>query len=383
MKIFSFWLFRLAVLVLCSMAKAQTNTANDAVLIDLYQNQRFAEAANYLKTNYPEPVTDLKILGRFAYANRMAGKLAEAERYYLRIYQQDSASIPVLLSLAGLQMRRENNAKALYYYEKVIALDKTNFSVYKQLGKLYAEKSDQENAVLNWQKANRINPQEADVAADLGLLYITQKRFKLAGPVIKAALAADSTNLLLLRSLAKLNYISEQYKETIPTCLKLIELGDYSLEVQNMLGTAYFQSKNYVCALETFLAMPADARTERICYLAARSYKALKRYKQAIEYYDKTLVEAISPNTDVYYDEKADTYARIREFKNEALTYQKGLFFKEKAITYYNLASLYDNELQDKSNAVKFYKKYLKAKPPIKEQAYISYTKNRIQELSR
>ncbi len=383
MKIFTFLLLTAAFLIFKNEIKAQTNTPNDAVLIDLYQNQRYAEAVNYLKKNYPEPVTDLKVLGRFAYANQMAGKLLDAESYYLRIYQQDSASIPVLLNLANIQTRRENNTKALFYFEKVIALDKTNFSVYKQLGNLYSDKGETEKAISSWQTANKINPQEPDVAADLSLLLINMKRFKQAEPILKTALLADSTNLLLLRSLAKLTYINDRFKETIGTCLNLVELGNASLEVQNMLGTSYFMTKNYTCALETFLAMPVDAQTERICYLSARSFKALKRYKQAVEYYNKTLMQAISPNTDVYYDEIADTYDLNKQFKNEALAYQKGLFFKEKAITYYNLAGLYDKGLQDKTNAVKFYKKYLKAKPPVKEQVYVDFTRSRIKELSK
>ncbi|MDB5150778.1 MAG: tetratricopeptide repeat protein, partial [Mucilaginibacter sp.] len=36
--------------------------ANDSLLLDYYQNQRFADAADYLKKIYPEPVTDIKVL---------------------------------------------------------------------------------------------------------------------------------------------------------------------------------------------------------------------------------------------------------------------------------------------------------------------------------
>lgn len=383
MKTLTFLLLIVALSILNAGVKAQISPSNDAVLIDLYQNQRYAEAVNYLKKNYPEPVTDLKVLSRLAYASQMAGKLPDAESYYLRVYQQDSVSIPVLLNLANIQIRRENNSKALFYFEKVIAIDKTNFSVYKQLGKLYSDKPDVANAITNWQTANQLNPEEPDVAADLALMLINQKRAKEAEPILKAALRADSTNLVLLRTLAKLTYANDRFKETINTCLKIIGLNDISLDVQNMLGTSYFMVKNYNCALETFLAMPVTAQTERICYLSARSFKALKRYKQAVEYYNKTLTEAISPNTDVYYDEMADTYDLNKQFKNEAVAYQKGLFFKEKPLTYYNLAGLYDQGLHDKANAIKFYKKYLKAKPPLKEQVYVDFSKSRIVELSK
>ncbi|MGI4022949.1 MAG: hypothetical protein ACRYFA_15710 [Janthinobacterium lividum] len=110
-QLFSFSLI-LSLVIFSFCVKAQQSSFNDAQLIDFYQNQRFAEAAAYLKNSFPEPITDLKVLSRFAYANQMAGKLPEAESYYLRIYNQDSTSIPVLLNLASIQARRQNNTKA-------------------------------------------------------------------------------------------------------------------------------------------------------------------------------------------------------------------------------------------------------------------------------
>ena len=61
--------------------------------------------------------------------------------------------------------------------------------------------------------------------------------------------------------------------------------------------------------------------------------------------------------------------------------YQKSLFFKERDAIYYTLANLYDKELKDKKNAVKYYKKYLETKPPAKQQQYIAYVESRLKEL--
>ncbi|HEY0896742.1 MAG TPA: hypothetical protein VGE15_09350, partial [Sphingobacteriaceae bacterium] len=62
---------------------------SSAYLLDLFQNQRFQEAADYLKKSYPEPITDKKVLARFGYSLQMAGRLSEAEEYYSRILEQD------------------------------------------------------------------------------------------------------------------------------------------------------------------------------------------------------------------------------------------------------------------------------------------------------
>ncbi|MGI4749115.1 MAG: tetratricopeptide repeat protein [Janthinobacterium lividum] len=360
---------------------AQQNNANDAQLIDLYQNQRFAEAIDYLKKYYPEPITDLKTLSRFAYTNRMAGKLPEAENYYLRILAKDSVNVPVLMSLAGIQIKRENDGKALYYYEKAVRIDTNNFAVYKQLGRLYLEKPDTTNALKYLQKANTIQPQEADVAADLSLLLISLKKIEPAQLILKRAIAADSTNLLLLKCLAKLTYTNNRFRETIKTCEQLKLLGENSAEVINMLATSYYMIKIYDCAIENFSLL--QQQSERTFYLTAMSYKALEKYQLAADYFDKTLQEAVSPYTNAYYNEKGAVYEKIKAFTTAAESYQKGLFFKEKGIIYYTLACLYDRDLNNKKTAVKYYKKYLLAKPPINQQVYITFTHDRLKELIR
>ncbi|RYE29557.1 MAG: hypothetical protein EOP42_14120 [Sphingobacteriaceae bacterium] len=380
MKIFRYFLLVFFVFAVCS-AKAQQNAAIDAILLDLYQNQHFAEAADLLKKTYPEPVTDLKTLSKLAYTTRMAGKLPEAENYYLRILAKDSANVPVLMSLAGIQIKRENDGKALFYYEKAIKIDTSNFAVYKQLGRLYLEKSDTTNSLKYLRKANNLQPQEADVAADLSLLLVSMKKIEPAQLVLNQALAADSANILLLKCLAKLTYTNDRFAETIKTCEKLKIIGDESSEVINMLATSYYMTKFYDCAIENFFKL--KMQSERTYYLTAMSYKALQKYKLAADYFDKTLDEAISPYTNAYYNEKGGVLEKTKSFASAAEAYQKGLFFKEKSIIYYTLACLFDRDLKDKKTAVKYYKKYISAKPSVKQQEYISFTQNRLKELAK
>ena len=120
----------------------QTNKADEALLLDYYQTQRFGVAADYLKSAYPEPVTNVKALGQLAYTTNMAGRLTEAEGYYQRIYNIDSANIAVLYNLGSLNLRRGNNQKAELYYKLIIARDTSNFMVYKQLAKINYDKSN-------------------------------------------------------------------------------------------------------------------------------------------------------------------------------------------------------------------------------------------------
>jgi len=361
----------------------QTSTINNALLLEDYQNQRFDQAADYLKQTYPEPITDIKILKALAYCSQMDGKLPEAENYYERIYAIDSTSTSVLFSLGSINLRRGNPLKAEDFYKKIIAHDSTNFIVYKQLAKLSYDKKDI-IATLNYLiKANKLNPEDADVAADLSDMYVSLKVYNGAERVLNVAITADPENMTLLESLVKLEYAQKKWPETANNCEKLISLGDMSGAIVAQLGIAYYNLNNYQCSIETFKQIAENEQTETTYYYTAACYKALKDYNNAVLYFQKTIDAGISSNINSYYSEIADTYETTKRYTKAELAYQKALQFKETPITLYSLANMYDAELKNRKKAVLYYKRYLAAKPTQTQKSYIAYAKSRVDILSK
>lgn len=361
----------------------QTNKPDDALLLDYYQNQRFGEAADYLKKTYAEPITTIKPLGQLAYTSNMAGRLAEAEGYYQRIYAMDSTNTPVLYSLGSLNLRRGNTTKAEAYFKQIVARDTANFMVYKQLAQISHDKNDIPSYIAYLQRANKLNPAEPDVAADLSDVYVTINFNNQAEKVLSLAIAADPENITLLKSLMKLQYAQKKWPETVNTCLKLVDNGDNSAMVLNKLGVAYYNVKNYECSIAALLSIDAMAQNETSFYYTGLAYKALKDQRMAIVYLEKAIADGISPNTAGYYGEVADSNEKLFRYKKAVTAYQKSLQFSETPMVYYALASLYDT-LKDKKSAVKYYKKYLAQKPPVEKQKnYIDYSKSRVLALAR
>jgi len=365
-------------------AKAQQQTVvNDSLLLDYYQNQRFAEAADYLKKTYPEPVNNIRVLGKLAYTSQMAGRLPDAEGYYQRIYNADSTNTVALFSLGAINLRRGNNVKAETYYKMIARKDSTNFLVYKQLGKIAGDKADFGSMIYYLQKANKLNPAEPDVASDLSDQYVNLKQYPAAEKVLNAAIAQDPDNMILLQSLLKLVSSQDKFEETKKTCLKLIDLSNRSGYVLTKLGVAYYNLKSYACSVETFADLSGIEQTETSFYVAALAYKALKDQPKVIQSLDNAIKEGISPNVGDYYAEMADSYEVRKKYQKAVWAYQKALQFSEKPILYYLLASVYDSELKNKSLARKYYKKYTDSKPPEKQQKYVAYSKSRLDELAR
>ncbi|HEY0244536.1 MAG TPA: hypothetical protein VGC01_03160 [Mucilaginibacter sp.] len=368
---------------LCLTATAQEPVKIDNVLLlDYYQSQRFNEAYTYLTTTYPEPVTDTKALAQLAYTSRMAGKLSEAENYYLRVYAKDSSNIATLFSLGSINVSRGNNLKAVVYYKKILLRDSTNFNVYKQLASLSQNLMDTVTYSNYLQKANILNPQEPDVAFDLGTLYTILKKYDQAALILDKAIEADTSNLMLLKGKAQVSFMQKKYPETIALCLKLVQAGDKQSAIINWLGMSYFNLKQYKSCIDTYQLMPMGLQSEAVFYYVAMSYKGLKDEQNAILYLQKTINDAVSPNVNDYYNEIADSYEKLHQLKNSAAAYQKSLQFKEKPLTYYLLASLYDAQLKNEKSAVKYYKKFLASKPAEKDKIYIDYANTRIAALN-
>ncbi len=360
---------------------AQQRRTDDALLLEYYQNQHFADALIYLKGIYQEPVTDAKELSRLAYTSSKAGKLPDAEGYYQRIFEKDSTNLVVLYNIAGINQQRGNNAKAETYYKKIIAIDSSDFNVYKQLAQIAHEKGDIKSMmsqVYYLQKANSLNPTDADVAAELSSLYIQLKQFPKADKTLRVAIAADPENVFLQQSLLKLNYAENKWRETVKIGEQLLLLGDSSVFTMVQLGRGYYETKNYPCGIATLLTIPELYQTETTAYYTAVCYKMLNDQKKAIFYLKKAIILSISPNAATYYNEIADSYTTLKQLKNALEAYQKGLLYDDKPITYYLMAIMYDTELKDKKTALKYFKKYIAAKPDEKQKTYIDYSTARI-----
>jgi len=362
----------------------QSNKADDALLLEYYQNQRFAEAADYLKKTYPEPVTDVKILSGLAYTSEMAARLPDAEDYYQRIYATDTTNMTVLFNLGSINARRGNNIKAISYYKKILLKDSTNFNVLKQMATLSRASGNVLDAINYLIKANKLNPTEPDVAYDLSSFFINLKLYKKADTVVTAALKADTANMLLLLGKAQIDYRLEKFPETVAVCNQLVQTGNQTDEVINMLGNSWCNLKKYNECIATLKQLEqSNTASETSYYYMAMSYKALHNHAIAVIYFDKAVKAAVSENVNSYYGEMADSYDRLHQLKKAVNAYQKSLLYGVMPLTYYALANLYDTELKNKAFALRYYKKYINSNPPKGQQLYMAYAKRRVSELAR
>ncbi|MGN7758093.1 tetratricopeptide repeat protein [Chryseobacterium sp. 22532] len=349
-------------------------------LLEYYESQRYAEAAQYLQSVYPEDTKDVKALTQMAYCNMMSGKLPEAEKNYLKVNAVEPGSLPVLFSLASINSKRGNAANAKAYLLKIIQLDSLNFSAYKQL----AGFGDTPESKLQYlKKANALNRTEPDIAYDLAVAYREIKQYQQAYDVLETAIGADKDNFTLQQAQLPIANLLGKYKEVVETGENLLKKNT-DVNVINEMGQAYFYLKDYQRCIALFKTLEdLGVQNEGTLYFMALSYRELKEYDQAAIYAEKTIDEGISDHTALYYTALGGIYESKNRFSDALEAYKRGLMFKNSNTIYYRLGLLYDLNLKQAKNAVTYYNLYLKNKPDSeKEKEQISYAKARITSLT-
>lgn len=379
------FLLPLLLLICTFCVNGQTTTAIDKEkLLDFFQSQRYLDAAQYLQGVYKEDTKDPKEISQLAYAYLMAGKLPEAEKNYLKLYAEKPDDIPGLFNLANINLRRGNNSKAKEYISHIITLDSNNFNAYKQIGRIEKEQGDVLPMFTHYKKANKLNPADADIAYELSELYFKMNQYALALSVLEPALAADSSNLQLLKMKMPATIASKKYKEAIQTGEQLMSYGDSSNFVLNNMAKSYFLLLNYQKALDYFLKVNIKSEeVEGLLYNISLSYRGIKDYKNAAKYLEQTIKAAISPKTSSYYGLLGDSYENLDKNDQAVTTYKRGLLFDNNGSLYYNIALVYETKLNDKKNAISYYQQYLKTVNPAEQPKLIVFIKNKIEELKR
>jgi len=376
-------LFSVLFSMLLSLALfAQSEPAFDKEkLFDLYQSQKYGEAAVYLKSVYGDDVNDFKIITQIGYCYLMNGDNAEAEKFYIRAYQQQPQNLPVLFSIARLNSKRGNVEKAKFYYGEIVKIDSNNFSVYKLLAGLYNSNKDS-TKLIYLLKASKINPQEGDVAYDLADVYMKFQDREKAYQVLNVAIAADTGNIVLQKAILPVANFLKKYNEVIISGEKIL-LADADPNVIKDVAKAYYYLKNYQKAINLFKLLElSNMQNETTLYLTALCYRGIKNYPLATTYTKRTIDEGISTNTAEYYALLGLVYSESDKVSQANAAYKKGLEYKATPNIYYHLAVLYDTKLKQMKNAQKYYNLYLKSKPNTKDnKEEIAFVKSRIEQI--
>lgn len=360
---------------------------DDARILQYYQAQQYAEAADYIRGFYPDSIGEAAVLNQLGYTYRMARDYKQAERYYQSLFTIDSLHIPTLLNLGFINAQRGQQNAAEGFYRRIIAIDSIHVASYVSLASLMRTKGDTDEAVSLLKMASTLQARNVTIANDLATVFAEAQRFEEADSVLNVALAIDSENLTLLYSKSVVTEQLGNFKETVALCQRLIELDDIGVDTKTRLARAYFNLEEYRKCLETYKerneAFGESLLGEFDYYYMAMSARALRRFEEGLVYIDKAVDQIISPNAGLLLGQKADLHNLANQPWQAVATYQRSFHIQALRMNYYALALVYDTKLADKKNAAKYFEMYLAENPPPAERAYVKYSERRLADLKQ
>ncbi len=322
-------------------------------------------------------------------------KLDSALLVYENIYKNDSTQMEALVSMEQLYsktnqyLKAYNCAKKLkdFYQEKqyykvrcgllLITLgeedealkiikplstqDITNTFLLNQIAKIYINDNMVDSAMVYINKSCKLRATPTSLITGTQLLLRNNKDLRALMFLNKYYNPVLFKNKPLSQVYAKTLYDNDSLKKAYTILDNLQENGDFSANTTRYLGLCCWHlsyNKKAIENLECYISK--DTTNITVFFALSECYKRTKRFKEAINYMEKSLdLYQSDPNTlNMMYQGIADCYFAMEDYDNSIKTYNT--IIKNQPLKYageYNLALIYDIHKKDVNKAIKHYKK--------------------------
>jgi len=232
------------------------------------------------------------------------------------------------------------NAAALYNNKKYedaiklyLSIEPPTVNTMLGVATSYQELGDKDSAIEYYKKALELKPVDSDIAYYIAVLYGEKEDYTNAKNYLGKAIAFNKNNkqaIEYLKSIEEMDmgnllndainkYEAGKYDEALTDFNKLISKNpnnDYALYYRGMIYDIKIKHNEAIADLKKAYELNKDFT---ICnYMIASNYDALKKYKEAIEYYE------LYANSDVPDDEyKKYANDRAQELKENANSAKK------------------------------------------------------------
>ncbi len=284
-----------------SFYKAQTLSANKnaTVLMKIAEVYINSEQKNLVDA-FPlldlaaklEPKNpDIYILYGNAYLEQNNGN--KAIENYEKAAALDPKSLPALLRQGQLWNRSRNYEKAVEFYKKAKLIDSSFAPAYRELAEIYFHAGQYKNASAQYKKFLALNPNCSAKARYAGFLE-EAKQYQESVDAAKDALNCDSSNVYLYRYLAFDYFNLKNYDDGVIASNAFFRrvTPDVKVISQDYEYKGKFNSqtgKDSLAILDFQKAMEMDTSRKELNNDIAASYMKMKKYKEAIEMYQRKI----------------------------------------------------------------------------------------------
>lgn len=375
---------------------------NKDSIVALMQVYDYQGALQQISKISPDSL-DAETLYMKAVAFKALSKFPEAITCFDLLYKRDTTNIKVALELADCYKSTNNNRKPQELYEKALLLNPANkylmqllagcyFTTeqYEEAKKLYlqaceldtsvfllkqtglcCEKMQQdEEAIFFYKRAMVWNPDDYQPAFRLANLYKNLREYDNGIAIADSFLKRVPDNRDVMRLCGYLHYLNKNFPKAISRFEQSLALSDSSVFVHKYLGFSYFKQNEFpkaIANLEKVFAV--DSSDTELCYALGLAHDVPKNIR-----YFKTVINQVTPaipTLSTVYQDLALALTKNWKYDQAlaALMKARELTPGDPAVLY-KIGVHYDNWMDDKAMAVKYYRDFLETKSVIGEGFY-------------
>lgn len=319
----------------------------------------YKEALHILDSLNEEYNNDFQIISEQALCYNVLGNSDASIGCYDKLINLDSTNVYFKLQKADLLYQQEKYEKAL----ELFRLTDNKFK-WKRFGQCFEKMHMLDSAMIYFKEAWTMNPDDRFSAASLVNLCLKTDHKLEALSYSDTYMEKDTTDkqMNLLNALSY--YSIDDYESAISKFKKCYDSGDSSLIVLRSLGISYYsmkRSKEAQPILER--AFEQDSTNNNVLYCLAVSSNEIGECEKSIYFFNKLLDRTIPPDLTLYlyYKNLGTAYESASYYEESIDTFTKAINYADedqKMTTYYLIANIYDNLLENKDKALVYFKLY-------------------------
>ncbi len=275
---------------------------------------------------------------------------------------------------------QENHILAIKLLKEKLVRDSLNLKYLSHLGDNYFNIDSIEPAIIYYDKILKQNPDDQSTAKKLASLYLKTKKYGKCIEVCDTILASDPSNLKFIKYKGMAYFNKGDFLKA-ETCFSYIyNNGDSAEFILKHLGICEFHNSEFKKSREHLTdAFKLDSNDYETCFFIGKGYLNSPTPEKGLYFYNRvdSLLKADPKIISTLYAEKQSIYSAINNYEEALKCYKLAYKYNPKPEYLFFIASMYQNNLQDKKSAYKYYNSFLEKLPPKPDSDHI-YGENQI-----
>jgi tetratricopeptide (TPR) repeat protein len=290
------------------------------------------------------------------------GKYKPAEHLFYQLSSIDSMNWVYASYLTSIYMLYNRYDEAIDIYRRFLNNDSTNYRYLDKLGFASLKKGDHQYATDLYTKSLSLNEKNLTAIKNLAYLYSANRQSDTAITILTRGIGIDSTDMSLYSMRAQLYYLKNYNKRALDDYLVILSSGDSSELYLKRAGIGYcnnFQPRTAITYL--MQAYRIDSSDYETCSYLGQSYFNLNEMERSIYYYKK-VINILSPiykQLGMSYTLMAESQKGNGMYQDAIASFLRALAISDNSDIYMIIANLYDEQLNDSKNAIKYYQAFL------------------------